>query len=202
MNPQDQPNALKESDEQQRRVAMLSQPHIAPLQKYLLHIRAEHPGKEIPNCDPCDGGMQAKALFLLEAPGPKAILSGFISRNNPDPTARNIFNLWQEAGISRTDTLIWNIVPWYVDDGKRIKRDDIRQLFPYVKDLLSLLPNLKVVGLVGKKAQFAKDQISQLTPSPIIDMPHPSAQNLNTHKDQKDEMRKQLRRIADIINGD
>ena len=205
MKPEDQPYALRELSERQRRIAMLSQPHIAPLQKYLLHIRAEHPGKEIPNFDPFDGGVQAKALFLLESPGPKAVVSGFISRNNPDPTARNMCDLWQEAGIVRADTVFWNIVPWYVGDGKNIRavrRDDICQSSPYVKDILSLLPNLKVIGLLGKQAQSAKSQISQFTNLPIVDMPHPSARVFNRWPYKKDEIREQLRQISDVINGD
>lgn len=69
---------------------MSHQSRIEPLTKYLAKIKAEHPEKELPCFDPYDGGIHAKALFLLEAPGPKAVSSTFISRNNPDPTARNI----------------------------------------------------------------------------------------------------------------
>lgn len=111
MNPEDAPYALKMSDEKQRRLAMSGHPHIAPLTAYLAAIKAEHSDKELPSFDPCDGGINAKALFLLEAPGPKAVDSAFISRNNPDPTAQNMCGLLAEANISRRDTLLWNIVP-------------------------------------------------------------------------------------------
>jgi hypothetical protein len=203
MEPEDAPYALKPLSEQQRRRAMLDQPHIEPLANYLAKIKAEHPEKELPCFDPCDGGVCAKALFLLEAPGPKAVGSTFISRNNPDPTARNICDLLQEAGISRGDTLLWNIVPWYVGDGDRIRAvtgGDIRQSFPYVKDLLSLLPNLEVIALLGKKAQSSKSQIRQLTSLPIIETPHPSARVFNVWPHKRDEMREQLRQIAAVIN--
>ena len=40
----------------------------------------------IPHFDPLDGGSNAQVLFLMEAPGPKASASGFVSRNNPDET--------------------------------------------------------------------------------------------------------------------
>ena len=203
MKPENEPYALSSLAERQRRIAMLNQSHIAPLQKYLANIKAEHSEKDLPCFDPCDGGVLAKALFLLEAPGPKAVGSTFISRNNPDPTARNMCGLLQEAGISRGDTLLWNIVPWYVGDGNRIRAvnsDDIRQSFPYLKELLLLLPNLKVIALVGKKAQSAKSQIRQLTSLPIIDTHHPSARVFNVWPHKKGEMREQLLQIAAITN--
>lgn len=203
MKPEDEPYALKTLSEQQRRRAMLQQSHIEPLATYLTKIKAEYPEKELPCFDPCDGGVRAKALFFLEAPGPKAVGSTFISRNNPDPTARNICDLLQEASISRGDTLLWNIVPWYVGDGSRIRAvtsDDIRQSFPYIKELLSLLPNLEVIALLGKKAQYAKSQLRQLTSLPIIDTPHPSARVFNVWPHKKEEMKEQLQQIAAIIN--
>jgi hypothetical protein len=48
---------------------------------------------EVPDFDPVDGGIGARALFLLDAPGPmtseagKRIGSGFISRFNFWPLA-------------------------------------------------------------------------------------------------------------------
>lgn len=112
-------------------------------------------------------------------------------------------HLLQETGIARCDTLLWNIVPWYVGDGRRIRavnNDDIRQSLPYVKDLLALLQGLKVIVLVGKKAQSTKSQIRQLTSLPIVDTHHPSARVFNVWPCKKDEMREQLLQIAVIIN--
>jgi uracil-DNA glycosylase len=203
MKPEDEPYALESLAERQRRLAMLSQPHIEPLAKYLARIKAEHAEKDLPCFDPCDGGVLAKALFLLEAPGPKAVDSTFISRNNPDPTARNLCGLLQEAGVSRSDTLVWNIVPWYVGDGNRIRavgKHDIQQSFPYVKDLLGLLPYLKVIILLGKKAQSARRQICQLTDLPIIDTHHPSARVFNVWPHKKHEVQEQLLQVAAMIN--
>jgi hypothetical protein len=62
-------------------------------------------GSGIPYFDPWDGGTAAEALYLLEAPGAKAVLSGFISRNNPDETVKNFFQLNQQAGIPRKRTV-------------------------------------------------------------------------------------------------
>ncbi|MDQ3812617.1 MAG: N-acetyltransferase, partial [Armatimonadota bacterium] len=127
---------------------MLGQGHMKPLIEYWERVRLEQPDKKIPCFDPCDGGINARALFLLEAPGPKAVDTGFISRNNPDPTAKNLCDLLGEAGIARCDTLIWNIVPWYVGegDGSRIRpvnKQDIQQAVPYLKGLIDLLKRLE-----------------------------------------------------------
>ena len=56
--------------------------------------------------DPRDGGIRAQALFLFEKPGPKANASGFISRDNDDPTAENIFRFMNQAGIPRKKTCL------------------------------------------------------------------------------------------------
>ena len=114
----DAPGLLKEPTERDARLKMLNAPHMKPLTDYVAALRANL-GEQyhIPNFDPCDGGIQARALFLLEAPGPRAKASGFVSSNNPDPTAKNLWNLIHNAGIARTDTLIWNIVPWYVGEN-------------------------------------------------------------------------------------
>lgn len=203
-NPEDRPYALKSLTERQRRLGMLNEPHIAPLVNYMTAVKTEHPGKEMPYFDPCDGGVQAKVLFLLEAPGPQAVGSAFISRNNPDPTARNMCELLHEAGISRVDTVAWNIVPWYVGDGKRIRaveNEDLRQSMPYVEGLLALLPNLKVIGLVGKKAQSARSHIRRFTSVPLVDVHHPSAQNFNSRPYKIGEMREQLKEIVSLINA-
>jgi hypothetical protein len=70
------------------------------------------PGLEVRDFDPADGGVKAQALFLFEKPGPMTVTggrgkrtgSGFISRNNDDPTAEAVFNFMHEAAIpARTD---------------------------------------------------------------------------------------------------
>jgi hypothetical protein len=97
------PYALRDASERVRRLAMSTAPHIAPLCTYLETLRVERPGHDFPAFDPVDGGVQARVLFLLEAPGPQAVNSTFISRNNPDPTARNMCELQDAAGIKRSD---------------------------------------------------------------------------------------------------
>ena len=116
----DAPKLLADQGACQDRRAALAQPHVAPLASFVDRLRRQQRGSRVPDFDPWDGGVQAECLFLLEAPGPKSVASGFVSRNNPDETAKNFFELNHEAGLSRSRTITWNVVPSYVGDESRI----------------------------------------------------------------------------------
>src|SRR5258708_7194323 len=76
------------------RQAQLHESHIAPLTEFVEALRAEvGVAAIVPDFDPWDGGIDAEILYLLEAPGPQAVASSFISRNNPDESAKNFFQL-------------------------------------------------------------------------------------------------------------
>ena len=136
----DTPWSLADLEVKEARVSQLHEPHIKPLTEFVDHLRQETElGVAIPYFDPMDGGTTSSCLFLGEAPGPKAVASGFVSRNNPDFSARNFFELNQEAGIPRHKTLTWNIVPWYIGSGKKIRPatpDDIRKGAVFLTKLL------------------------------------------------------------------
>ncbi len=201
MSPEDAPYSLSDKDERQRRLSLLTEPHMKPLADFVQAIPTE--GRSpfpVPNFDPCDGGIGAKALFLLEAPGPQAAkTTGFVSRNNPDQTAKNLCLLMQEAGISRRDTLIWNIVPWYVGTGTHIKpvtNSDLAEAQPCLKDLLTLLPHLKVIVLVGLKAQKATKHLRTLTHVPLVPTYHTSPLVFNISQARKQQTQEKFRDIA------
>ncbi len=147
--------------------------------------------------------MNARALLLLEAPGPQAVGSAFISRNNPDPTARNMNELLRDAGIPRHDTVLWNIVPWYVGDGagriRAVSREDIREALPHFGSLLELLPKLEVIVLIGKKAQSAAQELRRQTRLPFVSTPHPSARVFNVWPAKRTEMEADLIQVAKIL---
>jgi uracil-DNA glycosylase len=151
---------------------------------------------EIPYFDPADGGDAANCLFLLEAPGPKAVSSGFISRNNPDETAKNFFLLNEDANLPRYLTVTWNVIPWYIGDGSKIRpatMADIHEARPYLKELLSLLPRLLVVVLIGRKAQRAGSTVQELAAgTTILNMLHPSPLVVNRDPWNRPKMLKTL----------
>ena len=188
MNPQDLPNALRYAEEQEARTSRIREPHVAPLNELVDRIRKERgPDYHIPYFDPCDGGIHAKILILMEAPGPKAIGpkaggSGFVSRNNPDPTASNLCKILQEADIPRSETVLWNVVPWYLGDGDKIQTATPKHLKEAGADLealLVLLPQVEVVVLLGKKAQAGYKALKPAKGLTIFCAPHPSAQVIN-----------------------
>ena len=102
----DFPKSLKEKTERVAREQLLTQDHMMPLTSFVEKIRQEKGrGAYVPNFDPLDGGIRAKCLFVLEAPGPKTKDSGFISRNNNDETAKNFFEINRVAEIPREKTI-------------------------------------------------------------------------------------------------
>jgi hypothetical protein len=76
------PNAMKilaNQSERNRRKSLLLEPHVAPLTAFVQRLREEQDvTRRIPYFDPLDGGAAARILLVLEAPGPKAVGSGFI----------------------------------------------------------------------------------------------------------------------------
>lgn len=157
----DAPRSLKSEQVRVERRAMLSLPHIAPLTRFAADLRARHQ-IEVPEFDPLDGGIRARILFLKEKPGPMTsasrlgrVGSGFISRDNDDPTAEATFRFMNAAGIPREDTLMWNVVPGW-NGTRKIKRQELIDGIAEVRNLMSLLSSIRVVVLVGKKAARAE----------------------------------------------
>jgi uracil-DNA glycosylase len=204
--PADVPKLLADPAARAARRERLAEPHVAPLTAYVAALRREAgPDAAIPDFDPLDGGTMAELLYLLEAPGAKAVHSGFISRNNPDETAKNFFELNREAGIPRDRTVTWNIVPWYIGTGTRIRaadRSDIEAGLPALKSLLGLLPKLKVVVLIGRKAESAADLVSQLRPGlRVFRAPHPSPLFVNNAPGNRGRILSVLREAGACLNG-
>lgn len=201
----DLPYALGHIAEIERRLAMLSRPHIAPLVEYAQQITMKMGNDyEIPYFDPCDGGIFAETLFLMEAPGKKAVGSHFISRNNPDPSAKTMCTLLAEAELQRKATLIWNIVPWYIGNKSTIRpanKTDIEAALPFLKGLINFLPNLKAIMLVGRKAQSAKLQICQLTDARLFETHHPSQRVMNRWPERRVEMLETFKSLTSFLKN-
>jgi uracil-DNA glycosylase len=158
---------------------------MATLTAFAAALRSEMgPTACIPDFDPWDGAIRAEVLFLLEAPGPRAVKSGFVSRDNPDETAKNFFELNQEAGIPRRRTVTWNVVPWYIGNTTAIRpatRADVANATPALERLLALLPDLKAVTIVGRQAERAIPTIQRIRPDlRLFRSLHPSPKVVNT----------------------
>ncbi len=169
---------LSDPDERAARRALLDSPHMRPLARFARALRRET-DRHVPDADPLDGGVAARILLLLETPGPAIRGTGFVSRDNPTPTARNIRRLAAEAALSRDDTVIWNTVPWTIHaEGARnraLRPQEIRAGVATIPAFLATLPALRCVVLAGRVARLARDAIAAARPGlPMIEVPHPS----------------------------
>lgn len=151
-----------------------------------------HLCNEVPGFDPKNGNEKARYLFLLEAPGPKAVESRQISFDNPDPSAREFKNQLEAAGIARDEIAIWNVVPWYIgnSDASAIRaatREDIQDGMRYLPVLLKAMPNLKCIVLVGGATRRTHMFLSRLTTARIVSCHHPSLRAVNSNPKVSEE---------------
>ena len=175
---------------------MLDLPHIAPLTEYCRQLRAEDRGT-VPDFDPHDGGVEAQVLFLMEKPGPmtddKGLMgrtgSGFISRDNNDPTAEAIFHFMREAAIDRGHSVLWNVVPWW-NGTRKVSAEELSTGIERLAGLLTLLPKISVVVGVGAKSLKAREFIHRRG-LPFVPSMHPSPLNRARRKAAWDKIPEQ-----------
>jgi four helix bundle protein len=171
--------ALADRGECERRKLRLGEPHVAPLTQLVERLRSglSKSAEDIPDFDPEDGGINARVLLLLQDPGVKAIKSGFISRDNPDSTALCLNETLRQAGLMRSQYAIWNIVPW----RGALYPADLDTGRSALTEIVSLMPNLKIVIAFGKRAQCGLDGHDQVFArrTTILAAPHPSQRNTN-----------------------
>lgn len=193
----DQPKSFRDSAVLVERTSRLNEPHVAPLNAWVRDL-SERLGPEaiVPFFDPGDGGVTARILWLLEAPGPKATTqrggSGMISCNNNDQTAENTWRTREEAGVSRSLVVHWNVIPAYLGSDTKIRAadaSDIAAAGPLLEELLGLLPELQVVILGGGAAQRTWDAHAPHGRSlTVIKCPHPSPTNINTRPGNREKV--------------
>lgn len=183
------PRTLRDPDEQDRRRELLrTAPHIASLASYVENLR-RRPNCQVPDFDPCDGGVHAKMLFLFEKPGPMTDASngerrgsGFISRDNDDPTAEATGCFMAKAEIPREAIVLWNTIPWW-NGTIAITADEKRRGIAEVSQLLKCLPQVRTVVLVGRKAQQASASLRDLGLA-VFHSAHPSARVRASYREQ------------------
>jgi uracil-DNA glycosylase len=195
----DIPKMFADPNAKAERMRLLREPHIAPLTDFVEALRIEAgTGAGIPYFDPWDGGIKAETLFLLEAPGAKAVASGFISRNNNDETAKNIFEICVDAGLERKSTILWNAVPWYIGSEGKIRAAtsaDLESGLRPLPRLLELLPDLRTIVLVGRKAEKASSKLDGKKYR-ILVSPHPSPLFVNHAPGNKEKILSVFRQVS------
>lgn len=153
------------------RRAKIFAPHVRKLNQWVERART-HPrlppgaGATIPWFDPRGGGVTARVLFLMQDPSEVATFTGFISPDNNDRTANNSTKACAAAGLDGKDRVHWNVYPWWVNVRKKNGDGPVDPTRPpqtydqarllareMLSDVLSLLPRLEVIVLLGNHAQ-------------------------------------------------
>lgn len=131
--------------------------HVAPLNLLVDELRKEN---WAPYIAPNYGGVNARLLYVLRDPGPKTKDdggSGFLCWENDDATAETLYKLFGDVGIEAQDVIPWNAYPWYINREPTAK--ELEAGVDPLKRVIDLLPNLKVVLLLGGSAHDSWDRL-------------------------------------------
>jgi hypothetical protein len=134
---------------------------MAPLIDLVSALRRLRPDWAAPDLDPASGGAEARALFLLEKPGPKTAPdrgSGFVSVHNDDATAAAIYAfalVRNRLPLGRC--LFANAIPWW-DGSTQVTAEQRGLALEAIAATLALLPDLRAVVLVGATARRVWDR--------------------------------------------
>jgi hypothetical protein len=178
----------------------LYEPHVKPLTLLVEELRAR--GHQVPDVDPNDGGVNAHALFLLTTPGPEAVVSGFVSCDNPDPTAENMRKSWEVTGIQRKHVALWNVVPYCLSTPNKSQNptpEEIQMSAPDTQRFIDLFPKLRVIVFCG--TTHTQQAIQWLhIPSHIerIITNHTGNQAFS-HNEKRENILKTFRYVAELI---
>lgn len=181
----------------QKRKEKANRVRIVPLGKILEEIiekKGKNNKKNVPGFDPEDGGVEARCLFLHEAPGKMAYESGYITCDNCDKTAKNFHSFIDQTRIKRKDIIIWNAVPWCIWKKNKMKirhpkPKEMEEGMEYFLKLRRLCVKLEVIVLMGNTAQRAWCYYLKEKPDIRIFLsPHPSPQFINKDKDNREKM--------------
>jgi uracil-DNA glycosylase len=178
---------------------LLDEPHIRPVSELVRKIRRVV-GCDVPYVDPTLGGIRARVLLLLEAPAAAAAhRSGMLSPDNDDGTAANVFQLYESSGLTRRWCLHWNVVPWYIGSGSRIRtasRADVLEGQVWLARLIQQLPDLRLVVAMGSSARngFARYLLREDAHIlPWLAVPHPSQRIFNVIPDARPQLEQAFR---------
>jgi uracil-DNA glycosylase len=160
--------------------------------------------RSVPGLDPRNGNEAARVLLVLEAPGPGAVESQVVSIENIDPTARNLKSLLKYANLTPADIAVWNVVPWYCgsEDFKKIAAPsarDIEEGTALLCDLISCMPKLQAVVLIGSTARKAHIRLSAEVTVRILACHHPSQRVLNLNSAAETENQRVFARLGELL---
>jgi len=168
--------------------------------------RDRRPDIVVPHFDPAEAGTEARALLLLEAPGPKTVPkwggSGFISVDNDDLMAQNIWTTRNAVGL-HDHVLAWNIVPWVLGRASvKPAATDLAQGSVELRGLLDLLPDVRVIILSGRKAQDGWDAYLDLAIGEryrVLRTVHPAGQSF-AQEGAREKFQAALHKVVQLVS--
>jgi hypothetical protein len=177
--------AMADIRSREAKLERVREPRVAPLNAFVDQLRTRR-GGTIPYIDPDWAGVDAKILFVMLRPGPRARESGLLSLENHDLTARYMLELLRKAAIPIDASAVWNIVPWYGSRSELVSSHDIAEGTLYLNEFILLLPRLRSLVLVGRVAQSAELSLKMPSGVRVFRAPHTSPSNLHTNPGQRD----------------
>lgn len=131
--------------------------HVAPLNRLVDELRAQHPGRFVPYVAPGSAGVGARVLTLHRSPSPAtdpdAGGSGFASLEDDDGSAERHLGLLEAAGIDPALVLPWNGVPYAVPEDEPLTATDVKAGRLALDAVVRLLPALRCVVVHGRDAE-------------------------------------------------
>jgi len=156
-----EPRAHKNPQVVELKRGHFNDPHVGPLNQIVDELSIQCPNK-VPYFDPFDGGINSKLLFILRSPVLGAEQSGIVSRDNDDAAAATTFRVFDEVGIPRGQTTLWNMIPWY--SKPPFKKYDIEFGVSCLTKILAQFSSLEAIVFAGRGVPL---QGSKLVQTPV-----------------------------------
>lgn len=122
-------------------------------------------GEVVPLVSAASGRSKAQVLLLFQDPAPLVV------RDPPNPTVLSpaaptsagevLRSSMDEAGLSPDEVLLWCAYPWVQEGLNRIPKEGLEKGRTHLVELLSLLPDLRVVLSFGSAAHDCWRQVSR-----------------------------------------
>jgi hypothetical protein len=157
---------MRDPQFRQQQVDGVRAPHVAPINALADELTDRSGRGWVPYVAPVYGGVDARALCILQAPGSmtndQTGGSGFLSPENDDAGAELFATQLDDAGILVSSILAWNAYPWYI--GRRPSAAELEAGVEPLRRLLGLLPRLQVVMLLGGSARDGWERLVRQHP--------------------------------------
>lgn len=162
-----------------------------------------------------EGNRQARILLIAQAPGAVEDRQG---RMFVGPTGRILDELLAEAGLTRDDIYMTNLLKCYLPKNRRPRQDEINACSGHLKEEISLLNPQLIVPLGFYAARYILKLLNSATPQgreafkdlygrvfllsgyKIFPLPHPSC--LLHNPSHKAGVARKYRGLKEVLRGD